>query len=140
MSSSSSSSVNDLIKEIVSGNADVNETNEKGETLLHTAAANGQMGLVATLDDAGADLEARDDRGNTPLDLALKNGKIKVVKYLHNASIKRTKLDCLDQVSDNRERKRERERKSWNLQKFFFSFFAFFQCKLISLTFSPFSS
>ncbi len=47
--------------------ADVNATNQAGDTALHTAAARGLNSVVQLLADKGAQLNAKNKRGLTPL-------------------------------------------------------------------------
>lgn len=54
--------------------ADVNERTDSGETPLHCAARNGQLGAVRLLLSWGARVNAKRDDGNQPLHEALVNG------------------------------------------------------------------
>jgi hypothetical protein len=50
-------------------NADVNATNEDGDTALHIAAAKGSNAIVRLLVEKGAKLDAKNKLGQTPLSL-----------------------------------------------------------------------
>lgn len=70
-----------------------NQKNNKGFTLLHTAALYGHPEMVNLLVKHGAQLEATDNDGNTALFHAVYSGVLKVVKTLidiHNANIEHT--------------------------------------------------
>ncbi len=64
------------------GEADLGARNQKGKTLLHLAAYEGQLEAVKCLVAREANLEARDNDGGTPLSYAASQGHLKVVKYL----------------------------------------------------------
>ena len=50
--------------------ADVNATNNTGDTALHVAVARGVIPVIKLLAGAGADLDAKNKRGQTPLAIA----------------------------------------------------------------------
>ena len=56
---------------LLDADADVNQTNDAGETALHAAAMSGTIGLIRLLVDRGATLEATNKAGQTPLALTL---------------------------------------------------------------------
>jgi hypothetical protein len=58
---------------------------DANETLLHIAAAKGDVDLVAWLCDHSAEAEERDARGYTPLHVALEKGHVPVVKHFMDA-------------------------------------------------------
>ena len=56
--------------------------NDNGNTPLHSACANGQIGAVEILIKNKANIEARDLFGATPLLIAAQHGNIEVLKFL----------------------------------------------------------
>jgi ankyrin repeat protein len=60
---------------LLDGGADVNQTNESGETALHAAAAAGLTTVIQLLVDRGAALDAKNALGQTPLDLTMPRGR-----------------------------------------------------------------
>ncbi|MCE5317683.1 MAG: ankyrin repeat domain-containing protein, partial [Parachlamydia sp.] len=61
---------------------DSNQSNARGETLLHIAAKSGKLGNVTLLLLQGASLSAQDEYGFTPLHVAARNGHANVVSFL----------------------------------------------------------
>ena len=61
---------------------DSNQSNVRGETLLHIAAKSGKLGNVTLLLLQGASLSAQDQYGFTPLHVAARNGHADVVSFL----------------------------------------------------------
>lgn len=61
----------------------------KGKTVLHFAAARGDIDIFDYLLSEGADLNALDDEKNTPFFIAIQHEKIKLIKHL----IERLKVD-----------------------------------------------
>jgi ankyrin repeat protein len=47
--------------------ADVNAKNAKGETAMHFAASNGDLGVLKELLEAGAEVDIKSSIGQTPL-------------------------------------------------------------------------
>jgi len=50
--------------------ADVNASNQAGDTALHGAASHGYAAVMQLLTDHGARMDVKNKRGKTPLDLA----------------------------------------------------------------------
>jgi ankyrin repeat protein len=68
---------------LIKYNANLNEKDMFGDTVLHTAAMlNSDSSVVELLVSNGADVNARNKEGVTPLEIALKNGDISTIKYL----------------------------------------------------------
>jgi uncharacterized protein len=61
----------DAVKLCMDQGLDINQTNAKGETVLHGAANRGSDVLVKFLVDHGAKLDAKSKPGFTPLDIAM---------------------------------------------------------------------
>uniref|UniRef100_A0A7M4EET9 Ankyrin 1 n=1 Tax=Crocodylus porosus TaxID=8502 RepID=A0A7M4EET9_CROPO len=64
---------------------DINAVNASYETLLHIAAANGQIAVMEYLIKKGAKLEVKDSQGKTPLHRAAEKGHDDAVKVLLQA-------------------------------------------------------
>lgn len=64
---------------------DINGQDEYGRTLLHGAAAEGQVDAVETLIALGADLNSKDNQGDTPLHRAAAELQVEAVKVLIGA-------------------------------------------------------
>ena len=76
----------DMVKSLVSGpGADVNATNERGNTPLLEAARYGHEDICRVLIAAGADVKAKDKDGKTALTLAIQGGHDQVVRDLKQA-------------------------------------------------------
>ena len=76
----------DMVKSLVSGpGADVNATNERGNTPLLEAARYGHEDICRVLIAAGADVKAKDKDGKTALTLAIQGGHDQVVRVLKPA-------------------------------------------------------
>ena len=61
---------------LIAHGADVNARNESGETLLHAAAAGGDMAAIELLLSHGATVAGRDRAGFTPLHRAVQKGHV----------------------------------------------------------------
>ena len=61
----------DATRLLLDAGADVNQSNETGDTALHAAAGTGLLSLIQLLADRGASLEAMNKAGQTPLALTL---------------------------------------------------------------------
>ena len=68
------------IQPLIENGADVNLTDNQGQTPLHYAAANGHIAMAQLLIENGANVNLTDNQGQTPLDYA--NGEI--LKLLGN--------------------------------------------------------
>jgi serine/threonine-protein phosphatase 6 regulatory ankyrin repeat subunit B len=87
-------SANDLekVKELISGGADVNVLDSKGNTPLYQAIRTRRLSrierlsMVKMLISAGADVNAKNRRGNTLLDLAKRGGHTEIVEMLTKAA------------------------------------------------------
>jgi ankyrin repeat protein len=62
--------------------ANIHATNNRGETALHVAVANGYLENVIILLEKGSTLESVDQEGNTPLHLACKFYQLDIIKWL----------------------------------------------------------
>ncbi|XP_029474614.1 ankyrin-3-like [Rhinatrema bivittatum] len=80
------------LKEILKDN-DINAVNSSNETLLHVAAANGQVPVIDYLIGKGAKLEMKDKNGRTPLHRASEKGHAEAVRVLLNAGANLYALD-----------------------------------------------
>jgi len=70
---------------IINAAADVNITDQKGNTPLHFAAARGDRYTAKVLIKAGAKIDAKEIRGYTPLHVAAKMGKLGTASLLLDA-------------------------------------------------------
>jgi ankyrin repeat protein len=76
----------DMVKSLVSSpGADVNATDERGNTPLLEAARYGHDDICRVLIAAGANLKAKDKDGKTALMLAVQGGHDEVVRVLKQA-------------------------------------------------------
>ncbi|WP_353275377.1 ankyrin repeat domain-containing protein [Wolbachia endosymbiont (group A) of Pipizella viduata] len=64
------------------GKAQVNATDNSGNTPLHWAALNGEKDVVKALLGEGANVDAKDNRGWNPLHLAAENYHLEVMGIL----------------------------------------------------------
>ncbi len=69
------SRVLETVSAVVSLGADVNATNQAGDTAMHTAASQGHDVVVQFLADHGAQINAKNKRGQTPLAALLNSGR-----------------------------------------------------------------
>ncbi len=72
----------DIIKIILDKGADVNVTDEKGNTALCKTAANGNYDKVQLLLDSGADLQHQNPQGRSALLEAVAGGNYKIASLL----------------------------------------------------------
>eukprot|EP00013_Stygamoeba_regulata_P002786 CAMPEP_0177644212 /NCGR_PEP_ID=MMETSP0447-20121125/8562_1 /TAXON_ID=0 /ORGANISM="Stygamoeba regulata, Strain BSH-02190019" /LENGTH=1023 /DNA_ID=CAMNT_0019146547 /DNA_START=119 /DNA_END=3190 /DNA_ORIENTATION=+ len=84
--------VETVMEAAVENGADVNISDDKGETALHQAAAIGSASLCELLIKLKADVDAANRDGETPLHIAARKGHEAVVKLLvaHGADVKAT--------------------------------------------------
>ena len=76
----------DMVKSLLSSpGADVNATDERGNTPLLEAARYGHEDICRVLIAAGADIKAKDKDGKTALMLAIQNNHDDVVRVLKQA-------------------------------------------------------
>jgi len=66
----------EAMKLLVENGANVNATNDRGDTAMHGAAGRGANLLVQFLADHGAKLDVKNKQGRTPLDVALGIGGV----------------------------------------------------------------
>jgi hypothetical protein len=74
------------IKATIKKGANVNVTDEKGQTPLMLASEQGHLGIVQSLLNADADIQAIDKRGENALLIATGKGHLSVVTFLLNAT------------------------------------------------------
>lgn len=72
----------EIMKYLISQDADIYTIDREGSNLLHNSAANGHLDVVEYLIDHGFDVNAADGNGNTALLFALQSGDIELVNYL----------------------------------------------------------
>ena len=60
---------------LLEAGADVNDSNQAGDTALHGAAAGGSASVIQLLADRGADLNSENQAGRTPLSLTTRGGR-----------------------------------------------------------------
>ncbi len=70
---------------------EINMQNEKGETPLMIASANGHLDIVKELYHMGADIYVKRKDGKTALELAESNGHSKIAEYLFSMMLLRAK-------------------------------------------------
>ena len=70
------------IQNHLDADANVNQTNENGQTPLHLAAQKGYKEVAGMLIGSNANVEAKDKEGRTPLHLAAMAGEADMVDYL----------------------------------------------------------
>ena len=95
------------LKEILNENVgDVNETDEKGNTLLHYAAKDDMLRVIWKLNRKNADFSLINNIGDTPLHVACKNHNLYVAEEIFRQTSKRnmknfegkTPLDYLTKI------------------------------------------
>ncbi len=72
----------DIVKLLISKNANVLDKTTDGENTLHIAAENGHINVVSALLDAGVNINDTGNGGNTALHLAAQKGHLSIVKLL----------------------------------------------------------
>lgn len=75
----------DHVRILLDLGADVNYRDSSGWSVLHTAACNGDAGIVQTLLKFGADPENKNENGWSPVYMAVREGFSDVVSILLNA-------------------------------------------------------
>jgi len=87
---------NEIFERLITAGADVNCTNEHGETSLHTASQEGWEHLVIRLLECGADPNRPDKKGDTPWDYAVfyEHPEIKAILEQHGAVQQSRKSAC----------------------------------------------
>jgi cytohesin len=70
------------ISTLIEEGADVNSTNDEGNTILHLVVKSRKMDLATLLIDNGADPNVRNKEGNSPLHIAVNNNRVEMVKML----------------------------------------------------------
>ena len=71
----------DIVKQLISKEADVNIISNQSVTPLHMAAVSGNKEIIKLLADAGADINATDKQGRTALVYAIEAKKAEAAKY-----------------------------------------------------------
>jgi|HubBroStandDraft_3_1064219.scaffolds.fasta_scaffold21479_3 ankyrin repeat protein len=71
-----------IVRLLLAHGAEVDSTQEKGFTALHSAAHNGDLETLAALLAHGADRTLRSADGHTPLDLAVEHGRTEAAERL----------------------------------------------------------
>jgi len=71
-----------LVRSLVAGDGNPNQTDEDGRTGLHYAAISGNLQIIAILIKASAKLDIKDKLGNTPLHMAADNNQVEAAKLL----------------------------------------------------------
>ena len=79
----------DIIRALLDGGKDVNETDKLRRTALHAAAAHGTLETAKLLIECGAHVNSRSINGWTPLQNASRNGHLEVTRLLldHGADV-----------------------------------------------------
>ena len=72
---------------------DVNEVNNKKQTILHLAVSNGYATMVSYLITIGAHLDAQDGEGRTPVMVAVEESRKEILKVLLIKGADRTVRD-----------------------------------------------
>ena len=76
------------VEEAIMNGANVNATDDYGNTALMLAASHGQTEVAEVLLKHGADVNAKNNNGNTALTLATKKGRTKTVELLRRYGAK----------------------------------------------------
>ena len=74
-----------MVQDLIQNGADLNQTNESGQTALMEASIVGFIQMAETLIKAGADLLIKNKSGEDAYSLAMKNGHIEVAKMIKEA-------------------------------------------------------
>lgn len=86
---------NEMVKELIEREAEVNATNLKGYTALHLAAAWGKIDSMKILVSYGADIQMRTRHGERARETALRYGQTECVDYLDWAEAKAGLVDLI---------------------------------------------
>lgn len=76
----------EIVALLLNNGADINATNNEGNTPLHDASDNGLLDIVGLLLERGAKSNLQNNNGKTPLDLAGSRGHYEILKILENHS------------------------------------------------------
>lgn len=97
-------------------NLDCHATDNKGNTLLHIAAKNGDTGIVkALIERDDVDITAKNNKGKTPLDIAVNNGQKEVIKHvIQQADIDNQMKDSASEQAYKRAKRESQKSKSSN--------------------------
>ena len=71
-----------ILELLIARGANIHATNNRGETALHVAVANGYLENVVILLEKGSTLESVDQEGNTPLHHACRQYQLDILKML----------------------------------------------------------
>lgn len=83
----------DFVRYLIKNGGHINESDEKGETLLHSAVLSEDMSLINFLIESGADGNKKNKSGISAFDLAVTNKKWNIVKVFINDGFINTQKD-----------------------------------------------
>ena len=72
----------DVVELLIDAGADIEVTDDKGRSPLHTACLNGNIAVVKMLVKAGAEVRATDNEGSTCLHIASYYGRTETLRYI----------------------------------------------------------
>lgn len=80
-----------LIRKLIDRGVDINQQDERGNTVLHNAALSNNLKLLKLICECGAKINIQNNDKQTPFDIAIEWNRSEIVEYFHSLQGMNTK-------------------------------------------------